>query len=159
MSSRFEGSSDPGFVRHDATREAPASSEAAARGVSSSRVAGTVALRAVWFIAGLALAALGIAGVILPGLPGVVFLIMAAACFARSSPRLEAKLLEHPKTGPAIIAWRRTGAVPRRAKWIAGASMLGSLGLIALTAPPVALVSSTIGMAAAGLYLFTRPDA
>lgn len=113
----------------------------------------------MWLIAGLVLAALGLAGLILPGLPGVVFLIMAAACFARSSPRLEARLLAHPKTGPAILAWRRSGAVPRRAKTIAGVSMLASLGLIALTAPPVALVSASIGMAAAASYLFTRPDA
>ena len=115
-------------------------------------------MRAVWLVAGILLAAVGVAGIILPGLPGVVFLIMAAACFARSSPRLEARLLEHPKTGPAILAWRRTGSVPRRAKLIAGVSMIGSLCLIALTAPPIALISSSIGLGAAALYLFTRPD-
>jgi uncharacterized membrane protein YbaN (DUF454 family) len=160
MSSRFEGSSDPrGSVSHDATRNRSASSGASAEADTGPRVAGGAAVRALWLSAGLVCSFVGLVGVILPGLPGVIFLIMAAACFARSSPRLEERLLKHPKTGPAIVAWRRTGAVPRRAKIIAGLSMLGSLGLIALTAPPVALFSSSIGMGAAALYLFTRPNA
>ena len=60
--------------------------------------------------------AVGIAGVFLPLIPGTLFLIFAGACFTRSSPRFEAWLLDHPRFGPPVRAWRATGAVPRRAK-------------------------------------------
>ncbi len=110
-------------------------------------------------MAGTLAVALGVLGLILPGLPGVVFFIVAAGCFARSSPRLEAWLLAHPHVGPSIRAWRATGAVPRRAKWLAALSMALSLSAIATIAPPVAVLCSGGGMAAALIYLFTRPDA
>ena len=57
-------------------------------------------------IIGIILVVIGIAGVILPVLPGVPLLIVAAACFARSSPKLEHWLVTHPTFGPGIVAWR-----------------------------------------------------
>lgn len=65
---------------------------------------------------GLFFVAVGIVGIILPVMPGTVFLILAAACFARSSPRLEAWLLDHPRYGPSVRSWREEGAIPRRGK-------------------------------------------
>ena len=46
----------------------------------------------------------------------MVFLLLAAACFARSSPRFYARLLANPTFGPLIRAWRETRSIPRRAK-------------------------------------------
>ncbi|MFD1809340.1 YbaN family protein [Gemmobacter lanyuensis] len=40
-------------------------------------------------------------------------MILAAACFARSSPRLHDWLWHHRVFGPAIRDWRRHGAIPR----------------------------------------------
>ncbi len=60
---------------------------------------------------------LGIAGYILPVMPGTIFLILAAACFARSSRRLEAWIENHPKFGPTVVNWRKHGAIPRKAKF------------------------------------------
>ena len=55
----------------------------------------------------------------------------SAACFARSSPRLEAWLLNHPRFGPALCAWREERAIPRRAKIAAciGIAFLSRIGL------------------------------
>ncbi len=114
--------------------------------------------KTLWFLAGIVCLLIGLAGLVLPAVPGVVFLIMAAACFARSSPRFERWLLEHAYLGPPIRHWRATGSIPRRAKYLAIASMAVSLSGIAWFAPPIAVAVSAVGMTAAAIYIMTRPD-
>lgn len=116
-------------------------------------------VRWLWLAAGAACVALGIVGLILPVMPGTVFLIMAAACFARCSPRLEAWLLNHPRLGPSVVAWRRDGAIPPRAKLFAFAGMTLSLVIVfASGAPPIAMVCSAALIAAGAVYVATRPS-
>ena len=115
-------------------------------------------LRPVYFVAGWVLTAIGIAGVVLPLLPGTVFLILAAACFARSSQRFETWLLTHPKLGPSVVAWRKSGAIPLRAKIIAISAMAISFGLIVFSrAPVIAMWVSGLCLAGAALFVGTRP--
>src|SRR5262245_46879620 len=64
------------------------------------------AMRIVWLVAGWLAMGLGLAGVFLPLLPTTPFLLLAAACFVRSSPRLHARLLAHPRLGPFLEQWR-----------------------------------------------------
>jgi uncharacterized protein len=117
-------------------------------------------LRRCLFLAGWFFVAVGAVGLVLPGLPGAVFLILAAACFARSSPRFERWLLEHPRFGPAVRGWRRAGAIPRPAKWFACLSMAGSwLILVATDAPAYVTAGATLIMLLAAGYVVTRPDA
>ena len=73
-------------------------------------------MRIIYFCLGWVMVALGVIGLVMPLMPGVVFLIVAAACFARSSPRLEAWLLDHPTFGKPLRDWRAAGAIPRPAK-------------------------------------------
>ncbi len=101
----------------------------------------------------------GIAGIFLPLVPGVVFLILAAACFARSSPRFEAWLLGHKRLGPPIRRWRETGAIPRYGKILSSVAMAASwLILFATSAPAAAKAGSLAAMLAAAAYVLTRPD-
>ncbi len=58
-------------------------------------------------------------GVALPGLPTTPFLLVAAACFARSSPRLHSWLLDNRFFGPIIKNWQESRSIPRRSKLIA----------------------------------------
>ena len=58
--------------------------------------------------------ALGLLGVVLPGLPTVPFLLLAAWAGGHGWPALEVWLLQHPRYGPGLRQWRERGAVPRQ---------------------------------------------
>ena len=103
--------------------------------------------------------AIGVIGLILPLVPGTVFLILAAWCFAQSSPRFEAWLLGHPRLGPQVLRWRETRSIARRVKYIACGSMVLSFGILTQTsAPPVALWVTGACLLAAAVYVASRPE-
>ncbi len=89
-------------------------------------------MRPVWLAVGSGFLSLGLVGVVLPVVPTTPFLLIAAACFARSSPRLHGWLLDHPLFGPPIRDWQAHGAIRPRAKAMALASMAGVLVVSAL---------------------------
>ena len=74
--------------------------------------------RTLFIILGLICVALACLGIVLPGLPATPFLLLAASCFAKSSPRLHKFLLNNPVFAPIIINWQKTRSIPRRAKII-----------------------------------------
>jgi uncharacterized membrane protein YbaN (DUF454 family) len=71
---------------------------------------------------------LGALGVVTPVLPTTPFLLLAAACFARASPRLYQRLLANATFGPLIRDWREQRAIPRRAKRMAIATIAVTIG-------------------------------
>ncbi|HET8619331.1 MAG TPA: YbaN family protein [Acidimicrobiales bacterium] len=73
--------------------------------------------------------ALGGLGVVVPGLPTTGFFVLAAACFARSSPRFERWVLSLPKIGPLVRDHRAGLGMPRRAKVLAIGMMLAACAL------------------------------
>jgi len=62
---------------------------------------------------------IGIIGIVVPGLPTTSFLLITAACYARSSERLYAWLLSHKIFGKYILQYRVHKAMPIKAKVIA----------------------------------------
>ena len=78
-------------------------------------------------IMGIFFVGLAILGAILPVMPTTVFLLLASACFAKSSPRLHKKLLAHKTFGPMIYHWQETRSIPKKAKIISLLTMLCSL--------------------------------
>ncbi len=76
--------------------------------------------------------ALGVIGIVLPLLPTTPFVLLAASCYLRSSERLARWLLEHPRLGPPILAYRAGRGISRRAKVIAMVTLWGSITLSAL---------------------------
>lgn len=70
------------------------------------------AVRALFIVAGGLFVLLGLIGLVLPIMPTTVFLLLAAACFARASTRFYNLLLNSPAFGPAILEWRRHRSIP-----------------------------------------------
>jgi len=113
----------------------------------------------LYFTSGIVFCGIGLLGVILPLLPTTVFLILAVACFARSSPKLERKLLEHPVFGPAILQWTKHGAISLSAKKIACSGMAMGYVVFYIIVQPAVLLAMGVAMmmGAAAYYVFTRP--
>lgn len=115
--------------------------------------------RRLYLGAGIVAVIVGTIGIALPLLPTVPFYIFAAFCFGRSNPAWERRLLDHPRFGPHIRAWREKGAITRRAKWFAGVTLTGSAVIgLAMLSMPWALVPAIIAVVTAS-WLFTRPEA
>ena len=81
-------------------------------------------VRGLLWAAGTVSLILGLIGVVLPGLPTTPFVLLAAACYAKASPRLHAALLNHRWTGPMLRDWESDRSLTRRSKAIAVGSML-----------------------------------
>lgn len=90
-------------------------------------------LRWLLIIIGLVSTGLGIIGIFVPLLPTTPFLLLAAACFARSSERFHSWLVNHNHLGPMIRGYLDGSGIPLRAKRIA-------IALVWLTLPPSALL-------------------
>ncbi len=74
-------------------------------------------------VGGIALA-LGIIGIFLPGLPTTPFVLLAAACFAKASPRVHQWMLQHQLIGPLLRNWEEHRSLTVRTKCVAIGSML-----------------------------------
>ncbi len=85
-------------------------------------------LRVLLVTLGLLSTALAVIGIFLPLLPTVPLLLLAAACFARSSERFHGWLLGHPQLGPMINSYLSGRGIPLRAK-------LTAIGLIWISIP------------------------
>jgi uncharacterized membrane protein YbaN (DUF454 family) len=118
--------------------------------VPARSLSGALARRA-WLVAGLFLVGLGGLGAFLPGLPTTVFFIGAAACFARSSPRLERWVLDLPHVGPLVRDYRSGLGMPRRAKVGAIAAIAVAVTLSALAIPSWIGRAAAIGLALVGI--------
>jgi len=115
-------------------------------------------MRLAWMAAGIVFVVLGWIGLVLPLMPGFIFFLAAAFCFARGNPAWEQKLLEHRRIGPALRDWRDRRAISRSAKRSALIAMACAAVLAWwLVGFPLALFSVAI-LAAVALYVGTRPE-
>lgn len=116
-------------------------------------------MRPLWYSIGLVALALGVIGIALPVLPTVPFLLLAVAAFARSSPRLEQRILNHPTYGPPVQAWRERGAIGRLAKIWATLAMACGVGFSLFVGMPLWVVAAQAMICAAiAAFVVTRPE-
>ena len=72
--------------------------------------------RGLFLLLGLIALALGLLGIVLPLLPTVPFILLAAFCFARSSERLHYWLMTHPWFADALTQWQEQRAMRKGLK-------------------------------------------
>lgn len=72
---------------------------------------------------------LGAIGAVLPLLPTTPFLILALACFSKSSPRFHAMLLRNKWFGPPLQQWEQSHTIRRNVKHKAMALIIATFGI------------------------------
>ena len=93
------------------------------------------ALRMVLLVIGWLSVALGVIGIFVPVLPTTPFLLLAAACFVRSSRRFYLWLVEHPRLGPWIRDYLEGQGIPLKGKVYALVLMWASISLSCFLVP------------------------
>lgn len=116
-------------------------------------------MRILWLLVGCGALVAAVLGVVLPLVPTIPFLLVGVFAFSRSSPRLEAWLLRHPHLGPPIHAWRRNGAISRRSKVLALATMVATplVSLALGVGTGIVLLQCAVLAAVAG-FILSRPE-
>ena len=103
----------------------------------------------LWIFLGSFFVMIGAIGAVVPGLPTTMFLILAAACYIRSSQSLYDWLIANKTFGPYLKDYREGKGIPRRAKKIALVMMtifVGYAVLFALDDLIVRIVVLVLGM-------------
>lgn len=126
-----------------------------------------------WLLAAVGVVFVGVAalGVVVPGLPTTLFLILATWCFTRSCPWLERKLIQVPLFRPFLPYLQPGARLSKRAQFVALAAMwtaitvsITTLAVTGAVGPPTlglifaAGVAGTIAVKRKG-RVFGRPDA
>lgn len=115
--------------------------------------------RAALVAVGVVSVGLGTVGIVVPVLPTTPFLLLAAACFVRASPRMHDWLLTHPRLGP-YVSFVDGGGMPARAKrnalvvlWVA---IGGSSAIAVASGAPVGVKGAVVGTLLVVAVLVTR---
>ncbi|MDO4897449.1 MAG: YbaN family protein [Moraxella sp.] len=115
-----------------------------------------------FFVMGFVFVGLGILGVILPGMPTTVFILLAGYSWAKSSQRFHGWLIRHKIFGKMLADWEERRAMPRFAKYLAWGMMTLSCVLLFYKLPDdkmwIAILTSATCLATA-IWMYRLPDA
>lgn len=115
--------------------------------------------RRTWTLAGALCVGLGAVGMVLPLMPTTPFLLLAAGCFARGSPRALRWLVENPLFGQHLKGYREGRGLSARAKIVSIAAVISGICLsISLTVPgPLVMLLLVIVAIAVTVHMLSLP--
>ncbi len=115
--------------------------------------------RILWKILGFLSLGMAYVGVITPGLPYSPFVVFSAYCFAKSSPKMHAWIMNHKTFGPFISNWNQKRVFPLKLKFFMLASMSVSLILMYTGGVPMrGIVYTAIFMALVAFWAWRFPS-
>ena len=99
-----------------------------------------------WMAGGYLCLVMAYIGVVTPGIPFSHFVLGAAFCFAKSSPRMHAYIMNHKHFGPFVTNWTDKKVFPQKGKYLMAAMMTSSLVIMYFTVPLKGVIYSGIFM-------------
>ena len=117
-------------------------------------------MRPLYFLLGWCFFGLGAVGTVVPGLPTTPFMLLALWAFSKSSQRFHDWLYTHRLFGPPLHQWRTNRVIPGKAKLLAVATMVASLGyLVFFTGISVWLkVLTALVMLCGAAFILSKPS-
>lgn len=115
----------------------------------------------ILLIIGVITMSLGFVGIFLPVFPTTPFLLVALACFVKSSAKMHRFILENKYLGPYVKDYTSGNGIPMKAKWRAVSLIWITIGFSALFVLDKwslrILILSTATLVS--IYIFTRKTA
>lgn len=116
-------------------------------------------MRLIYACLGFLSLGLAMLGILLPLLPTVPFLLLAAFSFAKSSERMHDWLVSHRTFGPLILDWNERGAIRPAAKKAATVSIAAVFLLsVVLGAPNHVLIIQALVLTGVLTFIWSRPS-
>ena len=94
--------------------------------------------RIIWFMLGFTVMCIGLIGIVVPGLPTTPLMILAAACFAKSSQKFYDWIINNKMFGHHVKNYREGKGIPKKSKPI----ILGTMWTFVLFAVLIAIPDS-----------------
>lgn len=114
--------------------------------------------RVLWTILGFLSLGMAYIGVITPGIPYSCFVVFAAYCFAKGSPRMHAWLYNHKLFGPFLTNWGTKRVFPHKMKYFMLVTMSTSLLIMFFTGvKPIGIISTACFMALVAIWAWRFP--
>jgi uncharacterized membrane protein YbaN (DUF454 family) len=113
--------------------------------------------RFLWKILGFISLGMAYVGLITPGIPYSCFVVFAAYCFAKGSPKMHAWLYNHKIFGPFLTNWGEKRVFPTKMKFFMLAMMSTSLIIMSFTVPVRGVVYTGIFMLFVAVWAWRFP--
>lgn len=112
----------------------------------------------VWKVLGFLSLGMAYVGLITPGIPYSCFVVFAAYCFAKGSPKMHAWLYNHKIFGPFLTNWGEKRVFPQKMKYFMLAMMTTSLIIMSFTVPVKGVVYTGIFMCIVAVWAWRFPS-
>jgi hypothetical protein len=132
------------------------------KSIHTAKESNNLVVKVLWITLGSFFVALAAVGVALPGIPTTLFLILAAACYIRSSQKLYDWLISNKTFGPYLKDYREGKGIPKKAKILAISMIVlfvGSSVIFGIESLNLKIVVGALGLTGLLYVIFKVPIA